>query len=153
MLHYCYKVVSNYGTIDVNSNCILRSPPKFLDFQMLLYPLKEQLNAPPVFVKVRNNPRRRVQIVSQIGVNDTCLFIPKDNFTKFFGIRFRAFINGKPDDSIRKDSVRQSSFPRNNPVFEAPFCSYHEACANAVDTERVGEIIIASVENIVGSVL
>ena len=35
MLHYCHKAISNYGTIDLDADCILRRSPELLDSQVL----------------------------------------------------------------------------------------------------------------------
>ena len=41
VLYDCYKAISDYGTVDLEANGILRCPPELLDTQMLLDPFVE----------------------------------------------------------------------------------------------------------------
>ena len=50
--HYCHEAISDYGTIDLDTDGILGDPPELLDTQMLLDPFEEQFHAPPVAVKL-----------------------------------------------------------------------------------------------------
>ena len=50
VLHDCHKIISNYGTVDLDANSILRCSPELLDAQMLFYPFEEQFHAPSVSV-------------------------------------------------------------------------------------------------------
>ena len=52
VLHYRHKAISDYGTIDLNADCILGCTPELLDSQMLFDPFEEQLHAPSVAVKL-----------------------------------------------------------------------------------------------------
>ena len=50
VLHYRHKAISNYGTIDLDADCIFGRTPELLDSQMLLDPFEEQFYAPSVAV-------------------------------------------------------------------------------------------------------
>ena len=52
VLHYRHKAISDYGTIDLDADCILGCTPELLDSQMLLDPFEEKLYAPSVAVKL-----------------------------------------------------------------------------------------------------
>ena len=52
VLHYRHEAISDYGTIDFDTDGILGDPPELLDTQMLLDPFEEQFHAPPVAVKL-----------------------------------------------------------------------------------------------------
>ena len=41
VLHNCHKAISNYGTIDLDADCILRSAPELLDAQVLFDSFEE----------------------------------------------------------------------------------------------------------------
>ena len=41
VLHYRHKAISNYGTIDLDADCILRSAPELLDAQVLFDSFEE----------------------------------------------------------------------------------------------------------------
>ena len=41
VLHYCHKAISDYGTIYLDADCILRRSPELLDAQVLLDPFEE----------------------------------------------------------------------------------------------------------------
>ena len=48
VLYYCHKAISNYGTIDLDADCILGCAPELLDTQMLLDPFEDQFHTPSV---------------------------------------------------------------------------------------------------------
>ena len=50
VLHYRHNAISNYGTIDLDADCILGCTPELLDSQMLLDPIEEQFYALSVAV-------------------------------------------------------------------------------------------------------
>ena len=50
VLHNCHKAISNYGTIDLDADCILRGAPELLDAQVLFDPFEEQFHALSVAV-------------------------------------------------------------------------------------------------------
>lgn len=52
VLHYRRKAISDYGTIDLDADCILGRAPELLDSQVLFDPFEEQLHAPSVTVKL-----------------------------------------------------------------------------------------------------
>ena len=46
VLHYRHKAISDYGTIDLDADGILRCAPELLDTQMLFDPFEEQFHEP-----------------------------------------------------------------------------------------------------------
>ena len=52
VLHYRHKAISNYGTIDLDSDCIFGRTPELLDSQVLFNPFEEKFHAPSVTVKL-----------------------------------------------------------------------------------------------------
>ena len=57
MLHDSDQTIGNDGCTDLDPDGILCSAPEFLDFQMLLQPLEEELNLPPVLIEIGNLKR------------------------------------------------------------------------------------------------
>ena len=72
-----------------------------------------------------------------------------DEFSKFFGVILRTFINRKASDYIRNYTFRQSSFPgfRLDPYI--CFGSYNEESAYTIYCIKVAEIVIPSVEYVI----
>lgn len=54
MLHNCNKAVGTNGRVNLYSDSILGCAPEFLDFEVLLEPLEEQLYLPAVLVELGN---------------------------------------------------------------------------------------------------
>lgn len=52
LLHYGDKTIGNDGAVDLDSDSVLGSTPKFLDFEMLLEPLEKQFYLPSVLVQI-----------------------------------------------------------------------------------------------------
>ena len=73
VLHYCHETISDYGTIYLNADCILRRSPELLDTQVLFDPFEEQLHAPSVAVQLGDCLGRGRQIVGQEDVFGTIL--------------------------------------------------------------------------------
>ena len=63
VLHYRYKTVSYYGTIDLDTDCILGCTPELLYPQVLFHPFKEQFDTPSVAVKLGYQQQRGLDIV------------------------------------------------------------------------------------------
>ena len=61
MLHDGNQTIGNDCSTDLNPDGILCSAPEFLDLQMLLQPLEEELYLPPVLVEIGNLKRRQVE--------------------------------------------------------------------------------------------
>lgn len=153
MLHYCHKIVSEYGTIDLDAYCILRRSPELFDAQVLLDPLEEQFHAPPVAVELGNCLGRGGQVVGQEDVSGTILRVNTYHFSQFLGVILRAFINREVADGIRDYVRRKSPFPSHRLEPDIGFGPDDEERANAVDCVEIAEIVVAPVEDIMGTVL
>jgi hypothetical protein len=65
MLHNGNQTIGNDSSTDLDPNGILCSAPEFLDFQMLLQPLEEELNLPPVLIEIGNLKRGQMESVGK----------------------------------------------------------------------------------------
>lgn len=133
MLHYCYKAISDYGTIDLDADCILRSAPELLDAQVLFDPFEEQLHAPAIAAQLGNCLGRSGQIVGQEDVSGTVFRINADHFPQFLRIILRAFINREVTDCIRYNVLRKPPFPCLGLEPDIGLRPDDEECFDAVD--------------------
>ena len=65
MLHDGNQTIGNDGCTDLNPNGILCFAPEFLDFQMLLQPLEEELNLLSVPVEIGNLKRGQMEGIGE----------------------------------------------------------------------------------------
>ena len=151
MMNYCDKAVSYYGTIDLDSDSILRCTPELLDSQVLLYPFEEQFDTPAITVKFRDKGCGSFQIIGEKDVFRTVLGIYGDDFTEFFGVILGAFINRESSSHIRNDVFRKPSFPGSDLEPDIGFGPYHKESLYAVDGVKILKIVVASVKDIMGS--
>lgn len=63
MLYDYNHTVSDYSTIDLDSNDILAGIPKLLNLEVLLEPLEEQFYTPTIMVKFCDEECRKYKIV------------------------------------------------------------------------------------------
>ena len=153
VLHYCHKAISDYGTIDLNADCILRSTPELLDAQVLFDPFEEQLHAPSVAVEFGNCLGRGGQVVGQEDVSCTVFRINADHFPQFFRVILRAFINREMTGCIRNHVLRQSPFPGLRLEPDIGFRPDDKESLYAVYRVKIFKIVISTIEDIVGSLL
>ena len=85
MLHDCDQAVSDYGTVYLDADSILRCAPEPLDLEMLFEPFEEQLDAPPVFIEQRDGQRIRLKIVREEDVHLVRFRVNIDDFPYLFG--------------------------------------------------------------------
>ena len=85
MLHDCNQAVSDYGTVYLDADSILRCAPKPLDLEVLFEPFEEQLDAPPVFVEQRDGQCIRLKIVRQKDVHLVRFRVYIDDFSYLIG--------------------------------------------------------------------
>ena len=111
VLHYRHKAISDYGTIDLDADCILGCTPELLDSQMLLDPFEEKLYAPPIAVQFGYCLGRCRQIVGQEYVSCTVFRVDAYHLSQFLRIILCAFINREVTDCIRYHVWRKPPFP------------------------------------------
>ena len=76
-----------------------------------------------------------------------------DDFPYLFGVSLRAFINGKDADCIRQNVLGKSPFPLFGLDFDVAFRPDNEERLYQVDLVEVAEIVVTSVEDVVGILL
>ena len=81
MLHYRYKVVSYYGTIDLDTDRVLGCSPELLYPQVLFHPFEEEFHTPSVAVKHGYQQRRGLDIVGKEDVSGVVIGIQNNRLT------------------------------------------------------------------------
>ena len=64
------EAICDDGNMYLNTDSILRLSPKGLDAEMLLDPLEEQFNLPPVFIKECNVFSFKIEVVSLVSTKN-----------------------------------------------------------------------------------
>ena len=147
MLHYCHKAISNYGTIDLDADCILRDAPELLDAQVLFDPFEEQLHAPAIAVQLGNCLSRVRQIVGQEDVSCTVFRVDAHHLPQFLRVILRAFINREVTDCIRNHVWRKPPFPCHRLEPDIGFRPDEEECSDAVDGIEIAEVFYMMNDN------
>ena len=93
------------------SDSVLCSAPEFLDFEMLLEPLEEQLYLPAILVESGYLERSKMKCIRQKSEVSILLVIVKSHNSQplrilLLRVHIREFDNG-----ISKHILRQSAFP------------------------------------------
>lgn len=147
MLHYCHETISDYGTIYLNADCILRRSPELLDTQVLFDPFEEQLHAPSVAVQLGDGLGRGRQIVGQEDVSGTIFRFNADHLPQFLRVVLRAFINREVTDGIGNYVLRKPPFPSQRLESYIGFRPDDEERADAVDGIEITEVFYMMNDN------
>ena len=91
------------------------------------------------------------QDIRQEDVSCTVFRILNDEFSKFFRVILRTFINRKVSDYIRNYTFWQSSFPGFSLDPYVCFGSYNEESTYTIYRIKVAEIVIPAVEYVMRS--
>ena len=83
MLDYRHKAVGCDSSTYLDSNGILCSAPKLLDFKMLLEPFEEKLYLPSVLVEVGYLQSRQMECIGQEGEFPPFILIVEFNQSEF----------------------------------------------------------------------
>ena len=118
---------------------------------MLFYPFEEQFNTPSVSIEQWYEFRWCIKIVRQEDVSCTIFRVFNDEFSKFFRVVLRTFINRKVSDYIWNDTFRQSSFPGFGLNPYIAFGSYNEGGAYAIYRIKIAKIVVPTIKYIMRS--
>ena len=137
---------------DLGLHCVLRSPIKRLDPQMLLDPSKKQLDLPTTSVNVRNCQCGQVEVVAQEHQPSARLGIAVDHATQGIGVEFRCLGTAEDDRLIAARSGRLVHAPgRSSAEVEVALGTGHEECQAQLQAMKSTEIEIRSVHHIEGT--
>ena len=144
------ETVGDDSDMYLNADCIFGFSPEAFDLKVLLDPLEEQLNLPPVFVKQGNVLRTKEEVVRV--VYETAM-------------EFRSIIDNPSDDSrvlLLVLSLRETdalvfehvacsgkdTFSIDNLVCWLALFPDNEECAEGMNLIKSGEVKVASVKHI-----
>ena len=147
-----HKAVSDDSHMNLNSDCVFRLTPEFLDLQILLNPLEEKLHLPAIAVEQRDVLGREVEIVRVIDKRPVQVLSVVNDSPKFRWVVSFIPLASEADGLVKQDIVFPSHefIPINNLICGMSLLSDDEECPTEVDREKSGEVEIASVENISG---
>ena len=111
MLHNGNEAVGTDSRVNLYSESILSCTPEFLDFEVLLEPLEEQLNLPTILVEVGNLQCCEFHCVSQEHELPTLLLIEESYKPKMLWIAFQTAIDGQFYLCISQYSLGHSASP------------------------------------------
>lgn len=111
MLNDGNKAVSYDCRANLYSDSFLCSAPEFLNFEVLLEPLEEQLNLPSVLVEIGNFESSKMECIRPKCEVSILFVIVKSHKSKFLRILLLCVHIREFDNGIRKHIFRQSTFP------------------------------------------
>ncbi len=149
MLDNGHKAIGYDGHAYLDADSVLRGSPKPLDFEMLLQPLVEKLDLPPVLIQVRDLKRRQVEGVRKEGEVPVLLVIMVSDQAELFGILHKGWLFGQDDLGIREHILRKSAPPFQALVLEVLLGPHDKEGVLPVDLVKFHKGIVASVEHVV----
>ena len=151
MLDNGHKAVGYDGHAYLDADGVLRGPPEPLDLEMLLQPLVEKLDLPPVLVQVRDLKRRQVEGVRKEGEVSVLLVIMVSDQAEFLRIFQEGRLFGQDNLGIREHVLWKSAPPFQALVLEVLLGPHDKEGARLVDLVKFRKGVVAPVEHVVGA--
>lgn len=149
MLDNSHKAVGYDGHAYLDADGVLRGTPEPLDLEVLLQPLVEKLDLPPVLVQVRDLKSRQVKGVREEGEVAVLFVVMVSDQTELLGILLEGRFFGQDDFGIREHILRKSTSPFHAPVLEVLLGSHDKEGACLVNLEEFREGVVGAVEHVV----
>lgn len=111
MLGYRHRAVGSDGCTNLYADSILGSTPEFLNLEVLLEPLEEQLCLPSVLIEVGYLQGCQIHCIGQKHELPALLFIVKPYKTQVSGIVLAALIDSQFNLCICENVLWQAPFP------------------------------------------
>ena len=144
------EAICDDGNMYLNTDSILGLPPKGLDAKMLLDPLKEQLNLPPVFIKERNTLCFKIEVVCIVseGASKFCRVV--NNAPDRCRIIRLVPLACEANRLVTKDIVLSFLEVKTalNVISRVILFSYNEECSRAIDFIEPCKVEVPSVKHI-----
>jgi len=146
------ETVCDNGDVYLYANSILGLAPEFLDLKVLLNPLEEKFDLPPVLVEqgdVLGSKIEVVRVVCECPVNVRCIV---NDASDGKGIVLLVPLSREADGLVSQDVVLPLGqvFSCFDDVFRTELLPYDEECSRLFDGEESGEVKVASVKHIAG---
>lgn len=150
MFNDANETVCDDGNMYLNTDCILGFTPKGLDAEMLLDPLEEQLNLPPVFIKECNVFCIMVEIVCVICEGASKLWRIVDNASDSCWIIRFVSLTSEANSLVTEDVI--FSFLKVNStlnfISRMKLLSDDEECSRAIDFVKPCKVKVPSIKHI-----
>ena len=148
MLDNSHKAVDSDGCTDLYLDSVLGSPPEFLNLEVLLEPLEEQLHLPSVLVKVSYLQGCQVHRIGQEQELSALLLIVESYKTQMFGIVLATLIGGQLNICICEYVFRQMPFPFDAFILQIGLGSDNEEGLHSQYAVKLLKVIVDSVEDV-----
>ena len=144
------EAICDDGNMYLNTDSILAFTPKGLDAEMLLDPLEEQLNLPPIFIKERNILGFKIEIVGVVSegapklwrvvnnASDSCWII------RFVPLASEAY--GLVTEDVIFSFLKVNS--ALNLISRMKFLSNNKECSRAIDFIEPCKVKVPSIKHI-----
>ena len=146
-----HEAVGDDGHAYLYADSILRGTPEPLDFEVLLQPLVEKLDLPPVLVQVRDLKSRQVEGVREEGEVSVLPVVMVSDQSEFLWILLEGRFLRQYYLGIREHILRESTPPFHAPVLEVFLGSYDEVRVCLVNLEESREGVVSAVEHVIGT--
>jgi len=118
MLHNRNEAVGTNSRVYLYSESVLSSSPEFLNFEVLLDPLEEQLYLPTVLVEVGNLLSGQFHCISKEHELTALLLVIEPDKPQMLRIAFLAAINAQFYLRVSEDSLGQFAPPSDTFVLQ-----------------------------------
>ena len=149
MLDNRHKTVGYDGHAYLDADSVLRGAPEPLDLEMLLQPLVEKLNLPPVLIQDRYLKSRQVERIRKKGEVSVLLIVMVSDQAELLGILLEGRLFGQDNLGIRDHILRKSAPPFQALVLEVLLGPYDKEGVLPMDLVKFREGVVPSVEHVV----
>ena len=124
-------------------------PPEPLYLEVLLQPLVEKLDLPPVLVQVRDLKSRQVEGVRKESEVSVLFVVMVSDQTELLGILQEGRLLGQDNLGVREHVLWKSAPPFQAPVLEVLLGSHNEVGSRFVDFVKILERVVGAVEHVI----
>ena len=149
MLDNSHKTVGDDGYAYLDTDSVLRGTPEPLDLEVLLQPLVEKLDLPPVSIQVGYFESLEVEGVRKEGEVVVLLGIMASDQPELLGILLEGWLLRQDNLGICENILRKSAPPFHAPVLEVFLCPHDEEGVFPVDLEEFRKSVVTSVEHVI----
>ena len=144
------EAICDDGNMYLNTDSILGFSPKGFDAEMLLDPLEEQLNLPPVFIKERNVFCFKIEVVCVICEGTPKFWRVVNNASDSCWIIRFVSLTSEANSLVTEDVI--FSFLKVNPalnlISRMKLLSNDEKCSRAIDFVEPCKVKVPSIKHI-----
>jgi hypothetical protein len=156
LLHDCHHTVGRDCGVDLDPDSILGIATVCFNLEMLLQPIEEQFDLPPVMVQFSDHQMTDIQpFVLGEGVREEdelplVLLVPLNDSTDLVGVLSHGQLTIHIADCIRQYAGvgRKAPFQPHRSEVIVLFAADDEVGSNGTDPEHSREVVVASVKDV-----